>query len=85
VTISAGASGRTTTAFGTNPLVIPVGTTVTWVNNDNIAHTSTANDGTWNLGPINPGGSASFTFQSTGTFPYHCAIHPNMVGTIVVQ
>jgi plastocyanin len=25
------------------------------------------------------------TFQSAGTFPYHCTIHPNMIGTVTVQ
>jgi plastocyanin len=85
VTIPTGAAGMTTTAFGTNPLTVAVGTTVTWVNSDSIAHTSTANAGQFNTGVINPGGSAKFQFTAAGTFAYHCSIHPGMVGTIVAQ
>jgi len=85
VSIPTGAAGLTTTAFGTNPLTVAVGTTVTWVNNDSIAHTSTANGGQFNTGTINPGGSAKFQFSTAGTFAYHCTIHPGMVGTITVQ
>jgi plastocyanin len=55
------------------------------VNNDSTTHTSTSNGGVWNSGNIAPGGSFKVSFQSTGTFPYHCMIHPNMVGTVTVQ
>jgi plastocyanin len=83
--IPVGASGLTTTAFGANPLVVSVGTTVVWQNTDTIAHTSTSNSNVWNSGTIAPGQSFRFTFTSAGTFPYHCTIHPNMVGTLTVQ
>jgi plastocyanin len=65
--------------------MVPVGTTVVWQNNDTIAHTSTSNAAGWNSGTIGPGQSFQFTFTSAGTFPYHCTIHPNMVGTVTVQ
>src|SRR3982750_99268 len=42
VSISNGASTQTTNAFGQNPLTISVGTTISWVNNDNTTHTSAA-------------------------------------------
>ena len=35
--------------------------------------------------PIAPGASFSKTFTSAGSFPYHCTIHPGMVGTVTVQ
>lgn len=85
VSIVQGASALTTTAFNPNPLNITRGMTVTWVNNDNTTHTSSSNAGTWNSGNIAPGGNFSVTFQSAGTFPYQCTIHPNMVGTVTVQ
>jgi plastocyanin len=85
VTIASGASTRTATAFGTNPLTIPVGTTISWLNDDNTTHTSAADDGLWSSGNIAPGGRFNFTFTSAGEFIYHCQIHPNMTGTIVVQ
>jgi plastocyanin len=82
--IGGGSSGATTNAFGANPLTIAAGTTLTWVNEDNVTHTATANGNQFN-GNINPGGSFSFTFSQTGSFPYRCTLHPNMVGTVVVQ
>jgi plastocyanin len=85
VSIVQGASALTTTAFNPNPLTISTGTTVTWMNNDSITHTSTSNGGTWSSGNVAPGGTFSFTFQSAGSFAYHCAIHPGMVGMITVQ
>lgn len=85
VSIVSGATSLTTTAYNPNPITVSVGGTVTWVNHDSITHTSTANDGSWNSGSMAPGASFSKTFQSAGTFQYHCAIHPNMIGTVTVQ
>jgi plastocyanin len=87
---SAGAQGQTMTVsiknFAFNPpnMTVAPGTTVTWVNNDQTAHTSTADDGTWDSGTLQPGKSFSFTFNQAGTYTYHCMIHPNMTGTITV-
>jgi len=66
-------------------LNVAVGTTVTWMNTDSISHTSTSNATGWNSGIVAPGGQFSFAFQTAGTFPYHCTIHPGMVGTVVVR
>ncbi len=85
VSIVAGAATLTTTAFAPNPIAVAAGGTVTWMNNDTTTHTSVADAGAWNSGPIAPGGSFSMTFSSAGTFPYHCSIHPGMVGTVTVQ
>ena len=85
VDIRSGASNQTTTAFGQNPLTIPAGTTISWLNDDNTTHTSVAEGNQWSSGNIPPGGRYNFTFASAGRFAYHCQIHPNMVGTIVVQ
>jgi plastocyanin len=80
-----GASLLTSTAYAPNPVNITVGTTVMWVNNDNTAHTSTADGGAWSSPSIAPGGQFTRTFSSAGTFTYHCTIHPNMIGTVNVQ
>ena len=66
-------------------LNIAPGTTVTWMNADSTTHTSTSDAAGWNSGNIAPGGQFSFAFQTAGTFQYHCAIHPGMVGTVVVR
>ena len=62
---------------------VKVGTTVTWKNIDDTEHTSTSNSGVWDSGVIGVGHSYSVTFNQTGTYPYHCNIHP-MTATIVV-
>lgn len=86
VTIPVGAISLTTTAFVPNPVTVKVGDSVMWVNNDSIAHTATANNGTtFSSGTIAPGGSFKTTFSAAGTFAYHCAFHPGMVGTVTVQ
>lgn len=79
------ASVLTSTAYSPNPIAIKVGDSVTWRNDDNTAHTSSANNGAWDSGTINPGGSFRTTFNNAGTFAYRCMIHPNMVGTVTVQ
>ncbi len=72
-------------AFSPATLTVSKGATVTWQNNDPVTHTATANSGAWNTGNISSGGSGTVTFSSSGTFAYHCSIHPMMTGTIVVQ
>lgn len=72
-------------AYVPRDLTVTVGTRVTWTNTDTVAHTSTSNANGWNSGVIAPNGQFSFTFAAAGSFPYHCAIHPGMVGTVVVQ
>ena len=85
VSIPVNASNLGTSAYAPNPFTVSAGTTVTWTNNDSIAHTSTADGGAWNSGSIAAGGHFSFTAQTKGTFTYHCTIHPGMIGTLVVQ
>lgn len=85
VSIPSGARTLGTAAFGTNPLVVSVGTTVTWTNNDTISHDSVADGGMWNSGILSPGQSFPFKFTTTGSFTYKCTIHPGMVGTVTVQ
>ena len=85
ITIPAGASTLGNRAFSPASLDIAVGTTVTWTNTDSIAHTSTGDANAWDSGAIAPRGQFSRLFGTTGTFPYHCAIHPGMVGTVAVH
>jgi plastocyanin len=64
---------------------VATGTTVTWVNTDSTAHTSTSDAAGWNSGIVAPGGQFSFAFPTAGSFSYHCAIHPGMIGKVVVH
>lgn len=66
-------------------LVIKTGETVTWTNKDSVAHTATSNDGTFNTGLIGQNETASVTFDTLGTYSYHCTPHPQMQATIIVE
>jgi hypothetical protein len=70
---------------GNGYVVVKVGTTVEWENRDNTQHTSTstASPPLWDSGILNPGQDFSHTFNTPGTFPYICEVHP-MAGTVVV-
>lgn len=72
-------------AFDPGTLNITAGTTVVFTNNDSTTHTATADDGSWDTGNLAQGASASITFDTPGTYTYHCAIHPSMTATIVVS
>jgi plastocyanin len=72
-------------AFGPASMTVAKNATITWQNNDGVAHTSTSDSGVWDTGLIAPGGSKTTTFATTGTFPFHCTKHPMMTGTIIVQ
>jgi YVTN family beta-propeller protein len=72
-------------AFAPDSITVKAGQTVTFTNNDPVAHTSTSADGGWDSGDIPPGGSFKATLQQPGTYTYHCSIHPFMQGTLIVQ
>lgn len=74
--------------FTPSQITVAKGGTVTWTNNDTTTHTvvdDLSNVGGPDSGNIPPGGTYSFTFNKTGSFQYHCTIHPSMRGTIVVK
>jgi plastocyanin len=71
-------------AFRPATLTVAAGTKVEFENEGSVAHTATRNKG-FDSKRIPPGGSFSVRFKSPGTFAYHCKIHPEMRGKIVVQ
>ncbi len=72
-------------AFAPNLAEIGAGGTVAWTNRDQLPHTVTADDGTWDSGPIAPGATWRRTFDRPGTYRFHCTPHPFMKGVIVVR
>ncbi len=72
-------------SFGMTPLEVPVGTTVTWTNRDDIPHTVASTTKVFKSGPLDTGDSFSYTFSAAGTFEYYCSVHPRMTSTIVVK
>lgn len=72
--------------FGPTVISVPVGTTVTWVNEDDIPHTVVADDKTsFRSKVLDTGDRFSFTFTKPGEFGYFCSLHPHMVGKVVVK
>jgi plastocyanin len=71
-------------AFDPAQLNVAPGTTVTFVNNDTEPHTATADNGLFDTGVLEPGYSFDVFFDGTGTVTYHCELHPDMQGSIVV-
>jgi plastocyanin len=72
-------------AFVQANLSVSKGTTVTFVNCDEVTHTSTSDAGVWDSGSLTPTSTFQRTFSTSGSFPYHCNPHPSMKGTVVVQ
>ncbi len=74
-------------SFGPVALTVPVGTTVTWTNRDDIPHTvvSTDDSKTFKSKVLDTDEKFSFTFSKAGTYPYFCSIHPKMTGKVIVQ
>ena len=71
--------------FQPGSITVTVGSKTTWTNKDAEAHTVTSDDGSsFNSGTINSQGTYSFTASQTGVYAYHCALHPEMHGTLVV-
>ena len=88
-TTTSTSSGNTVTlanfAFSPATLNVQVGTTVIWTNNDSTTHTVTSESGVFDSGNLATNATFSYTFNSAGTFAYHCSIHTSMTGKVVVK
>ncbi len=71
--------------FTPKELTVAVGTTVRWVNHDDIPHTIVEKTTTFRSKALDTDDSYSFTFTSAGTFDYFCGLHPHMVGQVIVK
>jgi len=72
-------------SFSPETITVKAGASVTWTNNDSTTHTVTSDIGAFDSGHLSPGATFNFTFASSGNFTYHCAIHPTMKGTVIVE
>jgi plastocyanin len=72
-------------AFSPVELTVPVGTTVTWVNKDEVPHNVVDKYKTFRSKLFETDGSFSFTFANAGTYDYVCGVHPQMIGKIIVK
>jgi plastocyanin len=72
-------------SFGPATLTVAPGTTVTWVNHDDIPHTVVSTDSVFKSKVLDTDEKFSFTFTKAGAYPYFCSIHPKMTATVVVK
>jgi plastocyanin len=70
-------------SFSPDPATLPAGQTVVWHNVDSIVHRVVLNNGSLDTGNLAPGASSQPMSINTGGGPYHCSIHPSMIGTVV--
>src|SRR3984957_2477578 len=71
--------------FGPQAITVPVGTTVTWTNSDDIPHTAVSTDGVFKSKVMDTDEKFSYTFTKAGTYPYYCSVHPKMTGQVLVK
>jgi plastocyanin len=71
--------------FGPMTLTVPVGSKVTWVNDDDVPHTVVAQDLSFRSKAMDTDERFSFTFTRPGVYSYFCSLHPRMVGKVIVR
>lgn len=72
-------------AYQPNPIKIPVWGSVSWTNDDRIAHSVTATEGEFDSAVMQPDEVFEHTFDKIGGFEYYCMLHPSMVGHVVIR
>ncbi len=72
------------TFMSSGPVTIPAGTTVTWVNHDDVPHTVVSTEQKFKSKALDTDEKFSFTFTQPGEYPYFCSIHPKMVAKVIV-
>jgi plastocyanin len=86
-TAQAGTVTMQNITFEPNNLSVKVNDTVTWTNDESVAHDVTADDGSFKSGPsggMKQGDTYKHAFAKAGSFAYKCTVHPNMTGTVEV-
>jgi amicyanin len=71
--------------FAPQSVTVKAGTTITWINEDDIPHTVAATGKAFKSKVLDTDDKFSFTFTTAGTYEYFCSLHPHMTGTIVVE
>jgi len=72
-------------SFKPKKLTVPVGTTVTWTNHDDVPHTVVSTKKRFASPALDTDQRFSYRFTARGTYPYYCSVHPMMTGTVVVK
>jgi plastocyanin len=72
-------------AFAPQRVSVKTGTTVTWINDDDIPHTAASSGKLLKSRALDTKDKFSFTFTTPGTHEYFCSLHPHITGAIVVE
>src|SRR5271169_2732377 len=72
-------------SFGPATITVAVGTTVTWINQDDIPHKVVSNNDEFKSKVLDTDEKFSYTFSKAGTYPYFCSLHPKMTSKVIVQ
>lgn len=72
-------------AFSEKSITIMKGDSIIWTNKDSASHTVTGDNNGPSSSTLKTNEMYSFTFNTAGTFTYHCAFHPSMKGTVLVE
>jgi len=72
-------------AFIPQHVAVKAGTTVTWINDDDVPHTVASSTKLFKSKALDTGDKFSFTFTTPGAYQYFCSVHPYMTGAIVVE
>ena len=71
--------------FAPQRITVKAGTTVTWINEDDIPHAIAATGKLFKSKVLDTGDRFSFTFTTAGSYEYFCSLHPHMTANIVVE
>jgi len=71
--------------FTPGEITVKAGTTVTWVNHDDVPHTVKSEEGAFKSKAMDTDDKFSFTFDKPGVYEYYCSVHPRMTGKVVVK
>src|ERR1700733_940166 len=66
-------------------IAVTAGTTIIWVNNDDIPHTVVSTTDAFKSKALDTDNKFSFKFDKPGTYEYFCSIHPKMTAKVIVQ
>jgi plastocyanin len=72
-------------SFTPRGITVAKGTTVTWVNHDDVPHTVVSPDKKFKSKALDTDDQFSFTFTDSGTYAYFCSVHPMMTGKVIVK
>jgi plastocyanin len=72
-------------SFTPKEITVSKGTTVTWINHDDVPHTVVSTDKKFKSRALDTDDKYSFTFSDSGAYGYFCSVHPVMTGKVIVK